>query len=143
MAGLVAGLMLLMTVLLIGFAPVAWLFSQSTKEAAWMGALHVVFWLIATFFGLRFLSAGFAQTQAKSLLGLRVWSVIFVLVALQMTTALRPLVGTADTLLPTEKKFFLAHWAECLEEAPAMPNRGRTRAADRASDAAEPERNGR
>jgi len=142
-AGLVAGLLLLMTVLLIGFAPVAWLFSQSTNSLAWMGALHVSFGLIATFFGLRFLSTGFAQTQAKSLLGLRVWSVIFVLVALQMTTALRPLVGTTNTLLPTEKKFFLAHWAECLDEAPAKQNRGRTRAADRDSDSTEAERNGR
>ncbi len=115
----------------------------STFSLAWMGALHVLFWLIATFVGLRFLSAGFAQTQAKSLLGLRVWSVIFVLVALQMTTALRPLAGTADALFPTEKKLFLAHWSECLDEAPAKQNRGRTRAADRAADSAEPERSGR
>jgi len=43
-----------MTVLLIGFAPVAWLFSQSTESLLLMGALHLVFWLIATYFGLRF-----------------------------------------------------------------------------------------
>ena len=34
--GLVAGLLTLMTVLLIGFAPVAWIFSQSTNSLAWM-----------------------------------------------------------------------------------------------------------
>jgi hypothetical protein len=27
---------------------------------------------------------------------------------------LRPIVGKADTFLPTEKKFFLVHWADCL-----------------------------
>jgi hypothetical protein len=113
--GLVAGLLMLMTILLIGFAPVAWLFSESTNSVAWMGALHLLFWLIATAFGLRFLGAGFAHTQAKSKIGLRVWAVIFVLVALQMTTALRPIVGTADTLLPKEKRFFVSHWGDCLK----------------------------
>ena len=41
--GLVAGLLLLMTVLLIGFAPVAWVFSQSTESLAAIGALHLAF----------------------------------------------------------------------------------------------------
>ena len=34
--------------------------------------------------------------------------------SLQMTTALRPLVGTADTLLPREKKFFAVHWIDSI-----------------------------
>ena len=114
--GLVAGLLLLMTLLLIGFAPVAWLFSQSTESLILMGALHLVFWLIATYFGLRFLNAGFVLRDDRSG-GIKVWMVIFVLVVVQMTTALRPLLGTADTLLPTEKKFFLAHWTECVRQA--------------------------
>src|SRR5215468_3394441 len=41
--GLVAGLLMLMTILLIGFAPVAWLFSQSTESVIWMGVLHLTF----------------------------------------------------------------------------------------------------
>ena len=36
--GLLTGLLLLMTILLIGFAPVAWIFSQSTESFAGMGA---------------------------------------------------------------------------------------------------------
>lgn len=112
--GLVAGLLMLMTILLIGFAPVAWLFSQSTQSANWMGALHLLFWGVATAFGLRFLDAGFAQSRARSRAGLNTWVVIFILVALQMTTALRPLVGRADTMLPETKKFFLSHWGDCL-----------------------------
>jgi hypothetical protein len=114
--GLVTGLLLLMTVLLIGFAPVAWLFSQSTESLILMGVLHLVFWLIATYFGLRFLNAGFVLRDDRSG-GIKVWMVIFVLVVVQMTTALRPLLGTADTVLPSEKKFFLAHWGECIKEA--------------------------
>ena len=113
--GLLAGLLMLMTVLLIGFAPVAWIFSQSTESRAWMGALHLIFWFIAMIFGLRFLEAGFSHSQARSLAGFRIWAVIFLLVALQMTTALRPILGTLETLFPTEKKFFVAHWSDCLK----------------------------
>jgi hypothetical protein len=113
--GLLAGLLMLMTILLIGFAPVAWIFSQSTESLAWMGTLHLVFWFIATFFGLRFLSAGFSHSNAKSHAGLYTWVVIFLLVAVQMTTALRPIIGTSNNFLPKEKKFFLSHWGDCLD----------------------------
>jgi hypothetical protein len=112
--GLVAGLLMLMTILLIGFAPVAWLFSQSTESVAWMGALHLIFAFVAAFFGLRFLQNGFSHSKARSSAGLNIWIVVFLLVILQMTTALRPIVGKADTLLPTKKEFFLTHWGECL-----------------------------
>ena len=112
--GLLAGLLMLMTILLIGFAPVAWIFSQSTESLAWMGALHLIFWFIATGFGLRFLETGFSHSNARSLAGFRTWVVIFMLVALQMTTALRPILGTSKAFLPTEKKFFVAHWGDCL-----------------------------
>jgi hypothetical protein len=112
-SGLVAGLLLLMTILLIGFAPVAWVFSQSTESVAAMGALHLAFWCIATCFGIRFLSAAFAQ-HSKSGDGLKVWIVIYLLVMLQMSTALRPIIGKANALLPEQKKFFVNHWVECL-----------------------------
>ena len=117
--GLVAGLLMLMTILLLGFAPVAWLFSQSPESVVWMGVLHLVFWLIATFFGLRFLETGFSHSKARSNAGLNVWIIIFLLVALQLTTALRPIVGKAPTLLPKEKKFFLTYWGENLQAPPA------------------------
>jgi len=113
--GLVAGLLALMTVLLIGFAPVAWVFSQSIDSLPAMGALHLTFWLIATYFGLRFLCVGFAQWQARPA-GLRVWIAIFLLVMVQMITALRPIVGTGDSLLDKEKKFFVKHWIEQIEK---------------------------
>jgi hypothetical protein len=122
--GLLAGLLMLMTILLIGFAPVAWIFSQSTESLAWMGTLHLIFWFIATIFGLRFLVAGFSHSNAKSHAGFHTWIVIFLLVALQMTTALRPIVGTAETFLPTEKKFFLAHWSACLKAQDDTPKSG-------------------
>lgn len=119
--GLVAGLLVLTTILLIGFAPVAWVFSQSTNSVAAMGALHLAFWIIATFFGWRFLRNGFAHLSAEANGALPVWMCIFVLVCVQMTTALRPIIGTSKTFFPVERKFFLAHWSEVMEERPAPP----------------------
>lgn len=118
--GLVAGLLMLTTILLIGFAPVAWLFSQSTESIVWMGTLHLIFWGIATVFGLRFLEAGFSHSKARSSAGLFTWIAIFMLVVLQMTTALRPFLGTSEKFLPTEKKFFVSHWGDCLKSATAL-----------------------
>ncbi|MBI3881831.1 MAG: hypothetical protein HY301_17425 [Verrucomicrobia bacterium] len=115
--GILAGKLALTTILLIGFAPVAWVFSQSTESLAWMGALHLAFWAIAAFFGARFLHAAFAHL-VKSGLGIKVWTIIYLLVALQMTTALRPILGEAEaTFLPKDKKFFLAHWGDVMDQA--------------------------
>jgi hypothetical protein len=113
--GLMLGMLMLTTILLIGFAPVAWLFSQSTDSANWMGTLHLLFWFIATIFGLRFIDSAFSHSQVRSKAGFNTWVVIFVLVIVQMTTALRPIVGTSETFFPKEKKFFLSYWSDCLK----------------------------
>jgi hypothetical protein len=115
--GLVAGLSMLMTLLLIGFAPVAWIFSQSTESIVAMGALHLAFWFVSAYFGLRFLNAGFGVRPEGSGGGIKIWMVIFILVMVQMTTAVRPLIGTADTFLPTEKKFFVTHWVDSMRQS--------------------------
>ncbi len=117
--GLVAGLLALTTVLLIGFAPVAWVFSQSTDSLAAMGVLHLLFAAIAVGFGMKFLARGFEQLNAQFGGGLRVWVILFLLVLLQMTAALRPILGTSDAFLPTEKKFFVSHWGTHLSDPPA------------------------
>lgn len=114
--GFLAGLLALSTILLIGFAPVAWVFSASTQSLAGMGALHLLFWVVATWFGVRFLNASFRQFAPKSTDGVKVWAIVFILVQLQMMTALRPILGKSDTFLPQEKKFFVAHWFDCLEK---------------------------
>jgi hypothetical protein len=74
---------------------------------------------VATFFGWRFLRNGFTHLSAKSGGALVVWMIIFVIVSLQMTTALRPILGTSETFLPTEKRFFLAHWFDTMDKGDA------------------------
>jgi hypothetical protein len=102
----------LSSILLIGFAPVAWIFSQSTDSIAFIGALHLLFWVIGIRFGLRLIDAMGRFLGAHSKGHLRIWSVIFILVCFQMTTTLRPIIAPSKRFLPTEKKFFLAHWFE-------------------------------
>lgn len=114
--GALLGMVALVTLLLIGFAPVAWIFSQSTDSVMMMGMLHLFFWVIGLWFGVRMIKGLLAYSDSADHGHLKVWIIIFVLVSLQMTAVLRPLIGTANTLLPTEKKFFVQHWFDNLNE---------------------------
>jgi hypothetical protein len=108
----------LWSILLMGFAPIAWLFSQSTQTVAFMGLLHVLFWIAAACFGLSLMNTAFAEVNGRKLVILRAWAALFLIVTMQMATMLRPLVGPASSLQWTEKKFFLAHWGDCLDGMP-------------------------
>lgn len=123
--GLVAGLIAIMTLLLVGFAPVAWVFSQSTESVTMMGFLHLLFWTCAMYFAAEFFKGGFQAMVVERDNGvLKVWLTVFVVVVLQMSTALRPIIGTADTFLPEEKRFFIGHWFESFEKG--VNQRGRS-----------------
>jgi hypothetical protein len=112
MVGALTGMVTVTGLLLLAFGPVSWVFSQSTNSIAFMGFLHMAFWAIAVYYGLQFLRRSVSLLNGRAGAHLAVWVSIFVLVTLQMSTALRPLIGTSDTFLPSEKKFFLTHWGE-------------------------------
>ncbi len=113
LAGVFLSVCALTGLLLLGFAPVAWVFSQSTESVAFIGALYLIFWMIATLFGLRLLGYVPESQNATESSHLKVWGVIFLLVSLQMTTALRPIISpSVEGWLPKEKKFFLTYWSE-------------------------------
>lgn len=99
----------LIGVLLVGFAPVTWLFSQATSAVAFMGALHVIFFLVSAWFGIGLIRRALA-VGGQAPRGSGLWACLFVLVALQMSTTLRPLIGPDEGLLFHEKQFFLVHW---------------------------------
>lgn len=110
LCGVLLATLCLNALLLVGFAPVAWVFSQSTNSVAFIGTIHLVFWSVSMLFALRLLAAQMTFLGTGERGYLRLWFVVFILVCLQMTTALRPLVGQSDTLLPKQKLFFLSHW---------------------------------
>lgn len=122
LAACLGGALALAGLLLLGFAPAVWIFAESTDSLGFMGTLAIGAWIIAVVFALRFLKAA-VQTAGGTQKGpLTLWSVVFLLVTLQMTTSLRPILGRSDTLLTHEKKFFLQHWGEtffALESTPA------------------------
>jgi hypothetical protein len=123
-----AGLLLLCQtlagVLMLGFAPVAWVFAQSTNAMAFMGGLHLFIWLVATYFAVRLMFMAFRFLNGSNMGILTLWTVIFIMVSLQMSTVLRPLIGSTDkALFDTEKIFFLKHWSDCLTGGELHPDR--------------------
>lgn len=113
LTGILLGMVALVGVLLLGFSPISWVFSQSTDSAAFFGFLNLVFWAIGMFFGMGFL---FRFAGSRNNGHVLVWTFMFVLVCMQMTSSLRPLIGNSETFLPKQKKFFLTYWFEGLDD---------------------------
>lgn len=116
MGGLLAGMLALSGLLLLGFAPALWIFAQGTASFGFMGLLAITSWLVALAFSFRFLKMALRETGATQDAPLLIWISIFLLVTLQLSTSLRPILGRSDKFLTTEKKFFLAHWGEMMGE---------------------------
>lgn len=100
----------LTSVLLVGFAPVSWVFSQATDSSALVGALHLFFFLISAIFGLRLTRRALVARAGRPVPALALWSMIFVLVVVQMSTTLRPLAGPFEGFALAPKQSFLEHW---------------------------------
>lgn len=97
-------------VLLVGFAPVSWVFSQATDSAGVIGALHLIFFLVSAHFGLRLTRRALAERAGRPVPALALWTFVFLLVVVQMSTTLRPLAGPFEGLALAPKQFFLEHW---------------------------------
>ena len=119
-AGVMFATLCLMALLLLGFTPVVWIFSQSTDSIVFMGTLTLLFWTVAAYFGLGLISRTAESLGITQRSHLTVWMAIFVLVALQMSTFLRPIIGSSERFLTNEKKFFLTHWSEQLQSAASV-----------------------
>lgn len=112
LAACLAGAMALAGLLLLGFAPAVWIFAESTDSLGFMGALALIAWLVAAIFALGFLGSAVVVAGGRKQGPMVIWSLIFLLVTLQMTTSLRPILGRTPDLLTQEKKFFIQHWLE-------------------------------
>lgn len=129
LAACLAGALALAGLLLLGFAPAVWIFAESTDSFGFMGFLTITSWIVAVLFALKFLTSAIFATGGSQRAPLFIWSGIFLLVTLQMTTSLRPILGRSDVLLTPEKKFFLEHWGDTMDNSlksasrPAAPER--------------------
>lgn len=102
--------------LLVGLAPVLWLFAVSTDSAPFVVVLALLVWVIALIFALRYVaklgSVPILQRQA----GMKLWFAVLVLVTLQMVTCMRPMLAKPPTGWWTGgKQFFLAHFGSVLD----------------------------
>lgn len=116
MAVLLLQSLALSIILLLGFAPITWIFSQSTYTVAFMGLLHLAFWSISIAFGLCLLGNTLAFLNRRRIGLITLWSLVFITVSLQMCTALRPLVGRFQDYPLQERKLFFAQWYDCLDK---------------------------
>lgn len=114
----VTGILLVTTgltaLLLAGFTPLVWVFGGSSNSISFIGGLLVVVWVFSLLFGMNLLMKCARALGMTDGIHLWIWCFMFLLVTLQVSCAVRPLLGEADSFLPKEKKFFLQHWADNL-----------------------------
>jgi hypothetical protein len=116
LATVLLGMLSLGGLLLLGFAPAVWIFTQATNAFGFMGVLALVPWFVALFFGCRFLFHAAKATGAGGLGPVKLWAAMFLVVTLQMSTSLRPILGRSDKFLTNEKLFFLQHWSMSIDK---------------------------
>lgn len=126
LAGVLLAMVALNGILLVSFAPIAWVFSQSTDSVAFISCLHLVLWGIGFYFGLRLVLVGARYLGVVDQGYVVLWMIIVTFVSLQMMTTLRPIVGSSKHVLQAEKKFFLHHFFDLLVE----PSQTRTNRRD-------------
>lgn len=118
LAGAYICFLALLGLLLIAFAPILWIFTQSSNSIPFVGGLGLVVWLLSFILAAGLLrkltSAGHASWQVQ------LWLLIFLTVTLQMSTALRPLLSESEHFLPQEKKFFLTHWIDSIDDQASL-----------------------
>jgi hypothetical protein len=101
-----AGFSALLGLLMVGFLPISWLFSVSSKSLLFVVWLHVAAWALALYFAGRFVTR--ALNDASRRTGLVLWLLLFLAVSFQVATVMRPVLWrTPDgPLFESGKRFF-------------------------------------
>jgi hypothetical protein len=115
-AGILFGTTGLTALLLAGFTPLVWVLGGSTNSLCFIGGLLITVWLVSLLFGMNLLIKCARALGMTDSLHIWVWCFMFLLVTFQVSCAVRPIIGEADSFLPKEKKFFLQHWADNLNK---------------------------
>ena len=98
-------------------APVLWLFAVSTESAALFILLAFVLVVVAVALGARTLGGAVKAEAVNTTAGLSVWFVIFLVVALQAITLVRPMLSPVGAEREPEGKcFFVSHFFRSLEK---------------------------
>lgn len=107
-------------VILIAFAPIAWLFTVSTTEDGWrfLVVLHLIFTITAACFGIRFLRVGQRYLSERLQQGtmfhrglMSWWCALLLVVSFQMAYTMRPIM-TDGPFLTGERGSFVTYVGE-------------------------------
>jgi hypothetical protein len=112
-----ASCLAMLGLLLVGLAPVAWLFSVSTESLPFVTMLALFIWLIAASFAVRYIGKLQAHALFKKAGGIKLWFFVLVLVTVQMVTCMRPILTAPETdgWWTGKKMFFLQHFGSTFE----------------------------
>jgi len=127
-AGALAGFLASLGILLVALLPIGWLFSVSSRSLVSVVWLHVVLGALAVALAARFLARlfiGYGGTLA-------LWVMLLLLVLLQATTVLRPVLSRAPgaPLFASRKLVFFEHLGEIVRaEEAAAESRGKAESA--------------
>lgn len=101
--------------ILVGLAPVAWLFAVSTESISFVVMLTLIIWLIAAMFTARYVGRMKDNKAFQRQSGIKLWFVILTIVTMQMLTYMRPiLVKPESGWWTSNKMFFLKHFGTTL-----------------------------
>lgn len=98
--------------LLVGLAPVAWLFAVSTASIPFITILALGIWCVAGGFAVKYIGKLQTHILFSRTGGIKVWFVIWVVVTMQMFTCMRPILVQPDNETgwwTSQKLFFLQH----------------------------------
>ena len=102
--------------ILAALAPVLWLFAVSTESAALFILLAFALVFVAVALGARTLGGAVKAQAVNRTTGLSAWFVVFLVVALQALTLVRPMLSPIGTeRAPEGKCFFVSHFFRSLE----------------------------
>lgn len=109
-AFVVAAFLALLGLLALGLIPINWLFSVSSRSLLFVVWLHLGAWILAVKLARRFLRSVFEDEGPRRAVG--AWLILFVVVSLQVTTCLRPVLWRDDNAPAFEgqRLSFLEHF---------------------------------
>ena len=112
-----ASCLAMLGLLLVGLAPVAWLFSVSTESLPFVAMLTLFIWLIAVSFAVRYIGKLRAHALFTRAGGIKLWFFVLVLVTVQMVTCMRPILTPPETegWWTAKKMFFIQHFGSTFE----------------------------
>jgi hypothetical protein len=102
--------LLVLALVQLSLAPIALIFALSTDSVGAMGTIHVIFLLISALFASRALARSWTAAGGARSPTAPLWTLLFVVVLLQLSTTLAPMLGAYSPLDLSQKRFFLADW---------------------------------